>query len=305
MPKAYLYKRFMRVAVANVAGVLLGVVLAITSPGTAAAQGGGPKFEMTKVADNVYSFRFIIHRNMVVITDEGVIISDPLNPAAAGIMMAEIKKLTDQPVKYVIYSHNHWDHISGGKVFADQGAKIIQHELAAKATRPHPAVVKATETWSGERHKITLGGQTVELIYVGESHGAGMTVMRLPNHKILHTVDIVTPGRVAFTIMPDFVPFKWALALKKVEQLDFERIIPGHGPAQAPRSAVAAQREYIEDLSQAILNAVKVTKNPFALKKITELVKAELRPKYGKWNMFDQWMGMNVLRVTLEQRIGW
>jgi glyoxylase-like metal-dependent hydrolase (beta-lactamase superfamily II) len=290
---------------------LIGVVAAVAAfIGFWAAQAPavaqqGPKFDITKVADNVYSFRFFVHRNMIVITDDGVIISDPLNPFAAKLMMAEIKKLTDKPVKYVIYSHNHWDHIAGAGIFKAQGAKIVQHELAAKATRPNKAVVPADTTWSGKRHDIKLGSQTIELHYIGPSHGSGMTVMRLPKRKILHTVDVVTPNRIVFTFMPDFVPYKLVEALKEVEELDFDRIIPGHGPAHAPRSAVTQQYQYVQDLSAAVLNAVKITKNPFALPKITELVKKELRPKYGKWNMFDQWMGMNVLRITLEQRIGW
>ena len=269
------------------------------------AQTPDKKFELTKIADNVYSFRFNIHRNMIVVTDDGVIVTDPMNPSAAKTMMAEIKKLTDKPVRYVIYSHNHWDHISGAGIFKAQGAKIVQHELGAKATRENPNVVPADFTWSGDRHDIKLGNQTIELHHIGPSHGSGMTVMRLPKHKILHTVDVVTPNRIVFTIMPDYIPYKLIEALKKVETLDFERIIPGHGPAQAPRSAVIQAREYMQDLGAAVANAAKVTKNPYALPEMTELVKNELRPKYGKWGQFDAWMEMNVLRIILEQRMGW
>lgn len=269
------------------------------------AQSPDNKFDVTKVADNVYSFRFNRHRNMIVVTDDGVIISDPLNSAAAKVMMVEIEKLTDKPVRYVIYSHNHWDHISGAGMFKAQGAKIVQHELGAKGTRENPAVTPVDITWSGNRRDIILGNQTIELHYIGPSHGKGMTVMRLPKRKILHTVDVVTPKRLVFTIMPDNIPYKLIEALKKVETLNFERIIPGHGPAQAPRSAVTEAREYLQDLSAAVASAAKITKNPYALSEITELVKKELRPKYGNWGQFDAWIGMNVLRITMEQQIGW
>lgn len=294
----------MRIAVRSVLAGLIGLAaLSLAAPGF--AQAPAPQFDMTKVADNVYSFRFVEHRNMVVLTNDGVIVSDPLNPLAAQHMMDEIKKLTDKPVKLVIYSHNHWDHISGARIFKDQGAKVLQHELGAKNTRPHPAVVPADETFAGDKHVVSLGGETVELIYVGPGHGSGMVVMRLPKQRILHTVDVVTPGRLAFRSMPDFTPQGWIVALKKMEQFDFDRIIPGHGPAAAPKSAVTEQREYIEDLGKAVANAVKTTGNPFAFDKITELVKEDLRPKYGKWAQFDDWMGMNVERITFEQRIGW
>ena len=59
-------------------------------------------FKTTKVADGVYSFRFAFHRNMFVVTDEGVIATDPMNPKAAGILMKEIRKVTDKPVKYLV-----------------------------------------------------------------------------------------------------------------------------------------------------------------------------------------------------------
>lgn len=288
--------------VAFLGGLAATLILAVPS---CFAQAPGPQFDMTKVADNVYSFRFFIHRNMVVLTNDGVIISDPINPLAAQHMLDEIKKLTDKPVKLVIYSHNHWDHIAGARIFKDQGAKVLQHELGAKNTRPNPAVVPADETFAGDKHVVSLGGETIELIYVGPSHGSGMVVMRLPKQRILHTVDVVTPGRVAFRGMPDFSPQDWIVALKKIEQLDFDRIIPGHGPAAAPKSAVTEQREYLESLGKAVADASKKAGNPFAFDKITELVKEDLRPKYGKWESFDDWMGMNVERLMFEQRIGW
>ncbi len=280
------------------------VLLVETRPGFAQAP-GAPQFDMTKISDQVYSFRFFIHRNMVVVTSDGVVVTDPISPVAAQHMMGEIRKITDQPVKLVIYSHNHWDHIAGARIFKDQGAKIIQHELAAKHTRPHPAVVPADETFSGDKHVVTLGDQAIELVYPGPSHGSGLVVMRLPKERILHTIDVVTPGRVAFRTMPDFSPQDWIAALRRIEQLDFDRVVPGHGPAWAPKSAVTEQREYVEDLTAAVAKAVKTTGNPFAFEKITELVKQDLRGKYGQWDQFEAWMGMNVERITLEQRIGW
>ena len=61
----------------------------------------------------------------------------------------------------------------------------------------------------------------------------------------------------------------------------------------------------MEDLTAAVTNATKITKNPFAIPEITDLVKADLRPKYGEWNGFDAWMQLNVLRIITEQRMGW
>jgi glyoxylase-like metal-dependent hydrolase (beta-lactamase superfamily II) len=286
-----------------IAGLSVAATLALTTA-FAAAQAQAPQFDMTKITDSVYSFRFTIYRSMVVVTSDGVAVTDPVNAVAAKNMFDEIRKITDKPVKFVIYSHNHWDHIGGAKIFKDQGAKIVQHELAAQATRPRADIIPADETFKGDTQVITLGDQTIELIYVGPSHGAGMIVMRVPKERVLNVVDIVTPQRIGFRNFPDTSPQNTIQALRKIEVLDFDRIVPGHGPAAAPKSEVTAIRGYLEDLTKAVTEATQKAGSPVAYDQITELVKADLRPKYGQWGEFDNWMMMNVDRIILEQRLG-
>ena len=87
-----------------------------------------------RVGDRVWSLYYI--------TKDGVVVIDPCGKRIAERMAQLIKEKTNLPVKYVIYSHNHWDHIAGAKVFKDQGATIIAHELAAKNIREgNPDVV--------------------------------------------------------------------------------------------------------------------------------------------------------------------
>ncbi len=90
-----------------------------------------PPFATTKVTDNVYVFRYGGHQSMFIVTPDGVIATDPISlkrPAAAYI--AEIRKITQAPIKYVVYSHHHYDHIAGGKPFKDAGATFIAHRNA-------------------------------------------------------------------------------------------------------------------------------------------------------------------------------
>jgi glyoxylase-like metal-dependent hydrolase (beta-lactamase superfamily II) len=290
-----------------VRGMIVGLaaigVLALQAA-SAAAQAPATPFDFTKVTDSVYSFRSGFHRAMVVVTSDGIVVTDPISAVAAKNMMDEIRKVTDKPVKYVIYSHNHWDHITGAGIFKEQGAKIIQHELAAKHTRAKSDVIAADQTFSGDKHVLTLGDQTLELIYVGPSHGHGMLVTLLPKERLLNVVDIVTPRRIGFRGFPETSPQDSIVALRKVEALEFDRIVPGHGPAVAPKAEVTAIREYLQDLTKAVTEATQKTGNPYAIDKITELVKTDLRPKYGQWGEFEEWMSLNVDRIALEQRLG-
>jgi glyoxylase-like metal-dependent hydrolase (beta-lactamase superfamily II) len=267
---------------------------------TAAPPAAPPKFEATKVAENVYSFRYQFHRNMFLVTSDGVIVTDPLSPDAATAMMGEIKKVTDKPVRYVIYTHEHWDHALGGKIFKEAGAKFVSQEncLQAFRNRPNPALVAPDETYK-DRRDIKLGDTTVELHYFGRNHGNCMTVLRLPKEKILVAADIVGHKRIAFRAMPDYWPADWIESLKKIEKLDFERVIPGHGAPVVPGEAARLTREYLEDLMTAVETAMKETHDPEKLKQTVKL------PKYEDWVGYQVFLPLNVERVWAHYELGW
>src|SRR5512145_602537 len=105
------------------------VLIAEVTPALAQA----PPFETRKVTENVYIFRYVGHQSMFVVTSDGVIATDPigyLRPQAVTTYIAEIRKVTQAPIKYVVYSHHHYDHIAGGKPFKDLGATFIAHRNA-------------------------------------------------------------------------------------------------------------------------------------------------------------------------------
>jgi glyoxylase-like metal-dependent hydrolase (beta-lactamase superfamily II) len=93
------------------------------------AQQSRPDNEITKLADDVYLFRHQFHQAIFITTPEGVILTDPISSDAATWLKAELKTFTDQPVRYVVYSHHHSDHITGGSVFDDH-AVFISHAAA-------------------------------------------------------------------------------------------------------------------------------------------------------------------------------
>src|SRR5262245_45129020 len=112
--------------------IAVAATLTLALAGAAQAQ-GQPTFATRKVdgTDNVYVYRYMGHQSMFVVTPKGVIATEPIGryrPEAVTTYLAEIKKVTDQPVKYLIYSHAHYDHAAGGKPFKDAGARIIAHK---------------------------------------------------------------------------------------------------------------------------------------------------------------------------------
>lgn len=265
----------------------------------AAAQ---PSFETVEVADGIYSFGNGEVFGAFMVTNDGVIVMDSINPDFAALMLAAIQEVTDQPIRYLIYSHNHWDHIGGGQIFKDAGATVLSHidiqEWLINHPTPNPAVVIPDETWSGERHDVELGGRTVELHHFGPSHGEGMTVFRFPAEQIIFTVDLVVPKRVGFAYLPDFSPRGWIATLEAMEELEYEIVMFSHGTAFGPRSSVTEQREFLQDLRAELITRMQAGENPFAIVNTIEL------PKYQEWAGYDDWLTMNAWRVMLEMWMG-
>src|SRR5215470_1935289 len=142
--------------------ILLGVLA------TAMAQVPAPPlFATTKVdgTDNVYIFRYGRHQSMFVVTPDGVIATDPigLRRPAARAYIEEIRKITQGPIKYVVYSHSHFDHIAGGQPFKELGAVFVAHRNAKAriVALQRPDVVVPDEVVESEK-TITLGGTTLE-----------------------------------------------------------------------------------------------------------------------------------------------
>jgi glyoxylase-like metal-dependent hydrolase (beta-lactamase superfamily II) len=194
-------------------------------------------FATTKVegTENVYIFRNGNHQAMFVITSEGVIATDPIaygRPTGGQTYVDEIRKITQAPIRYLVYSHHHFDHIAGGKAFKDAGAVVVAHRRAkerlSEINDPHTVL---PDEAVDDKRTITLGGTTLELSYHGPNHSDSMLVMRLPREKIVFIVDTIPVGQVPARGMIDFYPLESENFIKQVLTMNWERMIPGHpGP---------------------------------------------------------------------------
>jgi cyclase len=250
--------------------LLLFVVLMLVATTASAGQG------LTKLADNVYSFVDVKNASPansfaanagIVIGRDGILVVDTLISAKeARRFIADIGKVSDRPIKYVVDSHYHLDHAFGNGEFARLGAVIISQENDRKnLEKKGEASLKNAKDYGlsdeelagtvvtlptisfSDRMNIDLGGETVELIFIGPSHSEGSALVWLPRRKILFTGDIL------FT---DFHPFMgdsdvagWVKCLDFILSLDVTTIIPGHGPLSGKKD-VAEMKAYIQLFDQ-------------------------------------------------------
>ena len=211
-----------------------------------AAQERPPEFR--EVAPDLYfNFDFGGSNSAVLITDEGVLVVDTrTHPDDAEALLAEIRQLTDAPIRYVVTSQHHGDHYMGNSVFEREGATIIAHEdtqavieerfeferqtrpFAARGQDPDEVVLVLPDILFTSRAKILLGGRTVELIYLGPGQNEGDTLVYFPHARALHTGGVFHNQSWANT---SYTPSLagWVNVLRAMQTIDADIYLPPHG----------------------------------------------------------------------------
>lgn len=277
-------------AVVSLAAGLLG------GRGVSAQQVPQPLAALTRLAEDTYMWTYSGYNSLFIVTDEGVIVTDPIslfNPRAADLYKAAIQSVTDRPVRYVIYSHDHADHITGGAVFADT-AQFVSHRLAQEkiARRTDPRTPVPTIVFD-DRFSLELGGKRIELYYTGRNHSDNSIVLLYHPHRLLFAVDFIPVNQVLWRDLQDAYPEEWVESLRWIERnLDFDLLVPGHGPLGS-KDNVRLVREYIEDLMFWVRTARGqglADNSP----QMVAMVRDALAPKYRSWAMFEEHLPENI-----------
>ena len=239
------------------------------------------KREITRVTDDVYRFQNKFHVNMFVVTGDGVVVTDPINQDAARWLKAEIGKITDEPITHLIYSHSHGDHASGGTEYGDV-PNVIAHRNA-----PEDIDLMEPTMRFDDQTSLTVGSKTFELTYLGPGHGSDLIAMVVRPDNVAFVVDAVSAKRLFYRDFPGSNVDSWIDQVKKVNSLEFDILIGGHGPV-GNKSDVAAGLVYLEELRAEVLTGLKAGKT------VDELKTSVTMAKYKDWGSYDQWRELNV-----------
>jgi glyoxylase-like metal-dependent hydrolase (beta-lactamase superfamily II) len=271
----------------------------------AAAAQDGP--EVVQVADGVYMFSMTGYNSMFIVTDEGVIATNPNGPNRAPAYRAAIESVTNQPVRYVIYCHDHADHAGGGSVFADT-AEFVSHWLAVPkiAARGDPNFPIPTVTVD-DHLRLTLGGRSVDLHYVGLGHSDNNLLIVDPVQRVAFGADFIEHDSVfasgMFRVQDQVIHGfrwldEWLESFRWIEQhLDFDVLIGGHGPIGS-RDTFREAREYFETLIALVAEAraAGLSDNSDAM---IAWVREQVEPRYGAWSNFDRRVENNIAGVVM------
>ncbi len=264
-------------------GLLVVCGLAFATSGVAASP-----VKATEVARDVWfvqgeaALGSAANRNFIsnagfVVTQAGVVVIDALgSPTLARELIAEIRRVTSQPIRHVIVTHYHADHIYGLQAFKAVGATIIAHPSGREYLNSDTAARRLESSreelfpWIDERTRLVpadrwldrsdtvlrLGGQEFRIRHVGPAHTPEDLVVFLPKSGALFAGDLVFRGRIPFVGQAD--SRQWIESLDRLIEFAPRMLIPGHGPvSRTPREDLALTRDYLLHLRQTMGEAAR------------------------------------------------
>jgi len=211
-----------------------------------------------------------------VVTPDGVVAFDALGtPALGRAMVTAIAAVTRAPVRRVVVSHYHADHIYGLQAFKAAGAEIwaqrkaeiylasdvATSRLAQRRAELFPWVDESTrivppDVWIDGDTDFRLGGLTFRIIYSGGAHSPEDILMLVVEDRVLFAGDLLFAGRVPFVGNAD--SRGWLAAMSKMIAVDARVVIPGHGPPSTDVARdLATTRDYLAYLREQMGRAVR------------------------------------------------
>ena len=236
----------------------------------------GNSYYISGYSGSATEFEGFISNAGFIITSDGVLVFDALgSPPLGNALLGEIRKLTDKPIRIVIVSHYHADHIYGLQAFKDEGAEIwapkgawdyIDSELSenlleSRRESLYPWVNEETHIVRPNRifdkdYKFSLGEHEFSINYFGKVHSDGdMSLLNITD-GVIYSGDIIFEGRIPFVGDADLV--EWAITIDKVRKMPVKYFVPGHGKASnKPNETMDLTYRYLNYLLDKFTVAVE------------------------------------------------
>lgn len=230
-----------------------------------------------------------VHSGFVLITKEGALLIDPAMTCTATWLRDEIKHRFNVAVAYVIYTHAHADHISGGQIFQQDGAIIVANQRAIEPIVGEKLPTAVPDRVFDKDMKITLGGEIVLLHRVAPSHSNSMTMVLFPGYKALQCTDVCESRSMPYNDFLDFYYDGWIETLDWVLQQDVDLIDVGHY-SPGTKADIVAERAYMVDLHQQVLDLVRVGQSWDQLYR-----NVRFSDEVKKWIGFDTMKTLNIM----------
>ena len=232
-----------------------------------------PQLTINKVHDDLYEIEGDGGNVAVLVTNEGIVLVDDKFDQDHDAILARIKTVSQQPVRYVINTHYHQDHSGGNakflpvaEVISTQNARtnILEHK---QSNVTGPAVAPARIVFTDET-AVFLGGKEVRAKYFGRGHTNGDAMVYFPQLKTLHTGDLMAGTSPLIDYNGGGSLVEWTKTLDAaMKTLDFDTVIPGHG-AVTNKAGLKKYRDDVEKLQIRVRGLIRQGKSQDEVAKV-------------------------------------
>jgi len=253
------------------AGVLF---LLLASVAYIQSQNQAPKLTLNKVKDDLYEIEGDGGNVGVYITSEGVILVDDKYDQDHEGILAAVKQVAPLPVKYVISTHHHADHSGGNAKMYGAGVDIIstansrKNIVDKKQSNAPPGVMPARIVFTDET-SVFLGGKEVRAHFYGRGHTNGDAVIYFPALRTIHTGDLMAGNSPLVDYNGGGSVVEWTKTLDGALKLDFDTVIPGHGPV-TNKAGLQAYRDNIATMRDRVTKEIRSGKGQAEIAKFME-----------------------------------
>ena len=223
-----------------------------------------PELTLSQVKEDLYMIEGDGGNVAVYVTSEGVILVDDKFEQDHDNIVAKVKSVTSQPVKYVLSTHYHADHSGGNAKFlptaeiistANARTNILEH----KQSNAPPGVAAARVVFTQES-AVFLGGKEARARYFGRGHTNGDAFIYFPALRTLHTGDMMSGATPLIDYPGGGSVVEWTKTLDEVMKLDFDTVIPGHGRV-TNKAGLLAYRNNVEKLRNRATGLIREGKS--------------------------------------------
>ncbi|MEH2117736.1 MBL fold metallo-hydrolase [Nostoc sp.] len=248
------------------------------------------EYRIDLIRGNIYRLTAGNYCSVFMVTEAGIVVTDPINKAAATWLKRELAQRFGKPIHYVIYSHNHPDHTYGGEVLDGAGINFISHQLAREDLIHTKAQTRIPNLVFKDDMMLFIGDSRVHLRYHGTNNGRGSISMLFEPARVLYVVDWIVLGRMPYKDLQGYDIQGMIDSTRAVLNMDFEVFVGGHAET-GQKKDVRRYLEYLETLYDAVRDGILAGKDLATLEKEIRL------DTYRDLAMYEEWLPLNIKGV--------